>query len=343
MGISIARTAVAIAIYVGSGLSALAQAPTDDFYRNKTIDLNICCPPGGTYDIYARLVGQFMTKHIPGNPRIVPRQMVGAGSRVVGTYMSALAAKDGTQLATADQGMALQQILGEGAKNFDVSKFVWIGNPISDNNTMAAWHASGVVNIEDVLNREVTLGANPNTVSAQYPQLLNNMIGTKFKIIQGYPGGSDVNLAMENGEVDVRGQNSWSSWKSQHASWLAQGKIRIIVQIGFERAKDLPDVPLLLELARTPEDKSAARLLSAPTVIGRPLFTTPGAPQQRVDALRRAFDLTMRDPAFLDAAKTAKLDLNPISGVELQKILDQLFATSPAAIENLKKLLTPPS
>lgn len=343
MRMKFARLAAAIMMLVAAGQAARAQASVEDFYRNKVIDLNICCPPGGTYDIYARLVGQFMTKHIPGNPRIAPRQMVGAGSRVVGAYMSTLAPKDGTQLATADQGMALQQILGEGAKNFDVSKFVWIGNPISDNNTMAAWSASGVSSIEDAQKREVTVGANPNTVSAQYPQLLNNMIGTKFNIIQGYPGGSDVNLAMENGEVAVRGQNSWSSWKSQHASWLAQGKIKIIVQIGFERAKDLPDVPLLLDLAKTPEDKAAARLLSAPTVIGRPLFTTPGAPQERVDTLRKAFDETMTDPAFLSAARNAKLDLNPISGVELQQILDELFATKPEAIANLKKLLAPPS
>jgi tripartite-type tricarboxylate transporter receptor subunit TctC len=341
-GLDLSRILAVTTTLVAGGALSLTVATAEEFYRGKTIDLNICCPPGGTYDIYARLVGLYMAKHIPGNPRIIPRQMVGAGSRVVGAYMFSLAPKDGTQLATADQGMALQQILGEGASNFDVGKFVWIGNPISDNNTMAAWHQSRVSSIDDAKKHEVTVGANPDTVSAQYPQFLNNMIGTKFKIIQGYPGGSDVNLAMENGEVAVRGQNSWSSWKSQHAAWLSQKKINIIVQVGFERAHDLPGVPLLVDLARTPNDRAAAHLLSAPTVIGRPLFTSPGTPKERIDALRLAFDRTMVDPDFLEAAKKGNLDINAVSGADLQKIIDELFGTRPEVVTNLKKLLAAP-
>jgi len=329
---------LAAGTFVGS---AHAQSPVETFYKGKILDLYIGFTSGGTYDTYSRLVAQFMGDHIPGKPKIVPKQMVGAGSRAAATHIFNIAPKDGTQLATADQALAMQQVLNDPGIQFDANKFIWIGNPIADNNTMAAWTASGVTSIDEAKTREFVVGANGITASAQYPQAMNVLLGTKFKIITGYPGGTDINLAMQRGEVAIRGQNSWSSWKSQHMDWIKAKQITILVQIGLTKDKELPDVPLLMDLATAPDDRAALKLLSAPTAIGRPIFTTPGVPQERVEALRAAFNATMQDPAFLATAAKANMDLNPVSGDELQRIVADLFATPPSAVLRLKEILAP--
>ena len=321
--------------------SAHAQSAVETFYKGKILDLYIGFTSGGTYDTYSRLVAQFMGDHIPGKPKIVLKQMVGAGSRAAATHIFNIAPKDGTQLATADQALAMQQVLNDPGIQFDANKFIWIGNPIADNNTMAAWTASGVTSIDEAKKREFVVGANGITASAQYPQAMNVLLGTKFKIITGYPGGTDINLAMQRGEVAIRGQNSWSSWKSQHMDWIKAKQITILVQIGLTKDKELPDVPLLMDLATAPDDRSALKLLSAPTAIGRPIFTTPGVPQERVEALRAAFNAPMKDPAFLATAAKANMDLNPVSGEELQRIVAELFATPPSAVQRLKEILAP--
>ena len=321
--------------------AAQAQSAVETFYKGKILDLYIGFTSGGTYDTYSRLVAQFMGDHIPGKPKIVPKQMVGAGSRAAATHIFNIAPKDGTQLATADQALAMQQVLNDPGIQFDANKFIWIGNPIADNNTMAAWTASGVTSIDEAKTREFVVGANGITASAQYPQAMNVLLGTKFKIITGYPGGTDINLAMQRGEVAIRGQNSWSSWKSQHMDWIQAKQITILVQIGLTKDKELPDVPLLMDLATAPDDRAALKLLSAPTTIGRPIFTTPGVPRERVEALRAAFDATMKDPAFLATAAKANMDLNPVSGDELQRIVADLFATPPSAVLRLKEILAP--
>jgi tripartite-type tricarboxylate transporter receptor subunit TctC len=318
-----------------SASPASAADPVAEFYKDKSIDLYIGFTEGGGYDLYARLVGRHITKHIPGQPRVVPKQMVGAGSRTAAAYVYNVAPRDGTVLATADQSLAIQQALGEDIK-LDNNKFQWIGNPNADINTLAVWHTAGVKTIDDAKKKEVVVGATGPNTSAQYPQVLNTMLGTRFKIITGYPGGADVNLAMERGEVMGRGSNAWASWKSTHPQWLRDKKVDILVQIGLKKADDLPDVPLLMDLATNPDDRAALMLLSAGTAIGRPLFSTPDVPKERVEALRRAFDATMKDPAFLADAKKADLDLNPVSGEELQKIVADVVAT-PAPIA--KRLL----
>ena len=338
IGGALALGLLAAGSFVGS---AHAQSAVETFYKGKILDLYIGFTSGGTYDTYSRLVAQFMGDHIPGKPKIVPKQMVGAGSRAAATHSFIIAPKDGTQLGTADQALAMQQVLNDPGIQFDANKFIWIGNPIADNNTMAAWTASGVTSIDEAKKREFVVGANGITASAQYPQAMNVLLGTKFKIITGYPGGTDINLAMQRGEVAIRGQNSWSSWKSQHMDWIKAKQITILVQIGLTKDKELPEVPLLMDLATTPDDRAALKLLSAPTAIGRPIFTTPGVPQERVEALRAAFNATMKDPAFLATAAKANMDLNPVSGEELQRIVAELFATPPSAVQRLKEILAP--
>lgn len=329
------------------GLLALTTRPVcaetvEEFYKGKTIELIIGFSPGGAYDVYARLVARHMTNHIPGKPQIVAKQLTGGGSRVAAGYIYNVAPKNGLALATAEQSLALQQALGDKAIKFDSTKFNYIGNPIADNNTMAAWHTTGVTSWEMAKTRSLSLGATGPNTSAQYAQAMNTMLGTKFKIIMGYPGGADVNLAMEKGEVDVRGSNSWTSWKGTKALWLEEKKINILVQIGLAKDPELPNVPLLMDLPSDPDDKAALRLLSAPTAVGRPIFAPPDVPTDRIKALRDAFDATMKDVAFVREAKNAKLDLAPVSGEALQKIVADIVATPQKVTDRLNTVIAEP-
>ena len=183
------------------------------------------------------------------------------------------------------------------------------------------------------------MGATGGSTSSQYPKAMNALLGTKFKIILGYPGGNDINLAMERGEVDGRGSNSWASWKATRPHWLAEKKINILVQIGLKKAPDLPDVPLLMELGTNAEDRALLRLLSASTEIGRPIFTTPGVPAERVAALRAAFDAMLRDKAFLDEAKRLNFDIDAVSGEAMQKLVAEIVGMPKAQGERLKQII----
>ena len=193
--------------------------------------------------------------------------------------------------------------------------------------------------IEDATKREVTVGATGGSTSSQYPKAENALLGTKFKIVVGYPGGNDIDLAMERGEVEGRGSNSWAAWKATHADWVRDKKINILVQIGLAKAPDLPDVPLLMDLAKNDQDRAVLKLLSAPTAIGRPLFTTPDVPPERVKALRDAFDATMKDPAFLAQAKKQNFDINPVSGEEMQKIVAEIVASPKPLTDKLNEII----
>jgi len=319
--------------------AAVSQQSVEDFYRGKKIDLIIGYSPGGTYDLYARLVARHLGAYIPGKPLIVPRNMPGAGSRAAATWVFNVAPRDGTVLATADQSLALQQAAGDKRMNFDITKFIYIGNPNIENNTTATWHASGIKTIEDAKGREVTMGATGGSTSSQYPKAMNALLGTRFRIILGYPGGNDINLAMERGEVDGRGSNSWASWKTTRAHWLAENKINILVQIGLKKLPELPGVPLLMELGANTDDRSFLRLLSASTAIGRPIFTTPGVPAERVEALRKAFETMVRDPAFVEQAKKENFDIDPVLGDALQKLVSEIAAVPAAQGEKLKKII----
>jgi tripartite-type tricarboxylate transporter receptor subunit TctC len=319
--------------------AALSQPSVEEFYRGKKIDLIIGYSPGGTYDLYARLVARHLGQHIPGKPLIVPRNMPGAGSRAAATWAANAAPRDGTVLVAVDQSLSLQQAAGDKRMQFDTTRFIYIGNPNSENNTTATWHASGVKTIDDAKRREVTMGATGGSTSSQYPKAMNALLGTKFRIILGYPGGNDINLAMERGEVDGRGSNSWASWKATRAHWIAEKKINILVQIGLKKSPELPDVPLLMDLGVTAEDRDLLRLLSSSTHIGRPIFTTPDVPADRVKALRDAFEAMVRDPVFLEHAKKDGFDIDPVSGEALQRVVSEVVAIPHRQAERLKKII----
>jgi tripartite-type tricarboxylate transporter receptor subunit TctC len=327
-----------VAAWLGFGAQAHAQS-VEEFYRGKQLDLVIGYSPGGTYDLYARLVARHLGNFIPGKPAIVPRNMPGAGSRAAAAWIYNVAPKNGMVLATADQSLSIGQALGDKQLTVDTTKFIYIGNPNEDNNTTATWHTSGIKTIEDARRRQVVMGATGGSTSSQYPKAMNALIGTKFKIIIGYRGGNDINLAMERGEVDGRGSTAWGAWKSTRPLWLSEKKINILVQIGLRKAADLPDVPLLMDLADNAEDRTLLRVLSASTAIGRPIFTTPGVPADRVKALRAAFDQMMKDPGFLSDARREHFDIDPVSGEQMQSIVQDIVGTPKPLAERLQTII----
>jgi len=330
------------ALLAATLLASPALAQDADFYKGKSVDLYIGYAPGGGYDTYARLVARHMGEFMPGKPTFVPKNMAGGGGRVLAGYMMKVAPKDGTAIATADQSLVLQQAIGDPTIQFDVTKFVWIGNPSADNNTAVTWHATGVKTMDEAKQKEVIVGATGPNTSAQLPQVMNAVLGTKFKIVSGYKGGNEMNLAMESGEIGSRGSNPWSSWKATKPDWLRDGKIHILVQIGLTKAQDLPNVPLLVDLATNEEDRAVLRMISAPATIGRPLFGPPETPAARVALLRKAFDEMVKDKRFLDDAARERLDINPVSGQDLAKIVGEIVTTPKPISDRLAAIIAEP-
>lgn len=324
---------------MGAGPVAARAASIAQFYKGKTIALYIGFSPGGGYDAYARLVARFMSAHIPGKPAIVARNMVGGGSRIAANFLYNAAPKDGTALGTFDQAIAIQQAVRDPTVKFDCNSFNWIGNPVADNNVLTTWYTTGVKTIADAKKKSVAIGATGFNTSSQYPEAMNHVLGTKFKVILGYPGANEINLAMEKGEVGGRGSNSWASWKATRPEWIKDHKLNVLVQIGLKKAADLPNAPLLMDLATKPIDKAALKVLSGPPTIGRPIVAPPGVPADRIKALRAAFDATMTDPAFIAEAKKEHLDLAPISGEELQKIVGEIVATPKNVADHLSQII----
>ena len=316
----------------GLAASPAGAQSVEEFYKGRKIDVVIGFTVGGGYDAYARLLARHIGEHIPGKPAIIPRNMTGAGSRIAAAFIHGVAPKDGTAIGIADQSIPLEQALGDAGVKFDSRELNWIGNPNADNNVLTTWHTSPVKTLDDARKIEVTMGATGFNTSSQYPTVLNATAGTKFKVIFGYPGGNEINLAMERGEVGGRGSNAWASYKSTRPDWIKDNKINILVQIGLRKAPDLPNVPLLMETATNDVDRAALRLLSAPTTIGRPFFAPPNVPADRVKALRAAFDAMIKDKAFLDEAQKLNLDIDPVSGEELQKIVADII-DAPAPVK----------
>ncbi len=295
-----------------------------DFYRGKTITMTVGTSPGGDYDRRMRMVGRHIGKHIPGNPNVVAANMPGAGQMLVANWLANVAPRDGTQIVALSQNLAVYQATGARGVKFDVRKFHWIGNTTDTPNVINSWYTTGIKTIQDVMQRELVVGAT-GTASGSflYPHALNRLVGTKFKIVTGYPGGNDVNLAMERGEVGGRGSNSWASWKSTRPKWLAEKKIIILVQIALKRNPELADIPTMQDLAKNDADRKLLQFISADTAISRPFVTNADVPRDRVEALRHAFDATMKDPEFLAEAKQSKTDISAMTGEEAQKIAEE--------------------
>ena len=320
-----------LALALAAGLSPAAADPVADFYRGKTVTVLIGVSPGGEYDLQARLIARFIGRHIPGNPNVVAQNMVGAGGLTEANWLYNIGPKDGTYIGMIQNALPVMQAVGLPGPQFDSAKFQWIGSIAATVETLAVWHTSGVTSIEQARQKEVVIGGvGRGGITDTFPRMINEFAGTKFKIVVGYPGGNDVNLAMERGEVAGR-NNTWSSWKVTKKSWLDEKKISILAYEGPKPA-DLGNVPSVQDLAKTDEDKAAIRLITAGTLFGRPLTAPPGTPADRLAALRAAFLATMKDPDFLKEAEAGNFEVDPVDGLRMQKIAEELIAL-PAAVK----------
>jgi tripartite-type tricarboxylate transporter receptor subunit TctC len=304
-----------------------SQSPAE-FYKGRNVDLYIGYSPGGAYDLYARLVARFMGKHIPGNPTIVPKNMAGAGSLVLANWLYNVAPKDGSAFGIIGRGTVLDPLLGNQKAQFDGTKYTWLGSANNEVSVCVAWHTSGLTKFEELLTRELVVGGTGASADTdQFPKIMNGVLGTRFKIVTGYPGGNEVGLAMERGEVQGRCGWSWSSVKATHQRWYDEKRIHVLVQLALEKHRDLPNVPLVVELAKNDEQRRILELIFARQVMGRPFLAPPGIPRERAEILRKAFTDTMNDPEFLSTAEKTQMEITPVSGERVEKLVKDLYAT----------------
>jgi tripartite-type tricarboxylate transporter receptor subunit TctC len=317
-----------------------AQEDVSAFYTGKTINVMVGFGPGGGYDLYARLLSRFLGAHIPGHPTVIVQNMEGAGGVRAANHVYAAAPKDGTVIAGVNQGATLFQQLGGKGAQYDPAHFNWIGRMGSSNNTVYTWSASGIRTIEDAKKREVTMAGSGIISDANiYPAVLNALVGTRFKIINGYTGTNDSNLALERGEVDGRGGGAYSSLVSTRPQWLRDKTVSVLTQVGFEKEPDLPDTPRLTDLVNKDEDKQIAMLLTLPVAIGYNYWVAPGVPDARIAALRKAFEATMRDPELLSEAAKQSLEIRYKSGAELQQMVKEAAATPQPVLQRAATIL----
>src|SRR3954452_24175402 len=314
-----------------------------DFYKGKQMRMIVRTTAGGDYDQYSRLLARFIGKHIPGNPSIVVVNMPGGGGITAANWMAQVAPHDGTVFGIVSQGLATDQALGVSPQlTADLRKFNWIGNVVYSNQLLVVWKTSPTKTLEDAKKRETTIGTTgAGSASVQYPAFYNNVLGTKFKIVFGYPGGQHIDLAMERGEVEGRGTNPYSGWMASKPTWIPQKLIIPLIQAGVEKEPALPDVPLITEQAVKAEDKPLLSFMAQSSAVGRPLATTPGVPAERVKALREAFIATVKDPEFLTAATQENMEIRPMTGEKLQDIIVGLLGAPPDVRERMKIALQP--
>ena len=312
--------------------SSVAQNPAE-FYKGKNIDLLIGYSVGGGYDLYARVLARHLGKYIPGNPTVVPKNMEGAGSLRLANWLYNVAPKDGSALGTIGRGTGFDTLLGNKSAQFDAPKFTWIGSANNEVSVCVAWHTTGITKFEDILNKELVVGGTSASADTdQFPKITNAVLGTKMRVITGYPGGNDVGLAMERGEVQGRCGWSWSSVKSTHMQWYEQKKFYILVQLALSKHPELPNVPLIIDLAKNDEQRQILKLIFARQVMGRPFLAPPGLPPERLAALRRAFTETMKDKAFLAEADRIRLEITPVTGEAVQKLVAEIYGTPPEIV-----------
>lgn len=317
--------------------SANAQSP-EAFYRGKTVNVLIGVGVGGFYDLNARLVARHIGRHIPGSPSLVPQNMTGAGGARMAAYLADVAAKDGTYMGMIPNNFPAMRAIGSDAIRFDLRKFQWIGSPAPLAGAMTVWRTSGVKSIQDAMQKEVvTAASGRGAESYSMPAMLNEFLETKFKIVPGYKGGNEMNLAMERGEAQAR-YNFWSSWKSTRPEWLKNGDIRVIVTMGPKPA-DLPGVPSVTELVKSDADRRVVELIIAGTRMGTPLAFGGGVPKDRVDSVRDAFRQTMKDPEFLAEAKKLMVDVDPVYAEQLTKIVEEVLNTPADLVQRAKAIL----
>jgi tripartite-type tricarboxylate transporter receptor subunit TctC len=333
------RTVLASTMAFAALSSAQAQS-SDAFYAGKNLEIYAGSSAGAGYDLYARLLSRHIGKHLPGTPTIVVKNLAGAGGLRLANWLYSVAPRDGSVIGTFGRGVAFESLLNPKSDSFDGRKFGWIGSVNDEVSVCVAWNSSGVDKFEDVFAKELTVGSTgAGGDTFIFSTLLNGVLGAKLKIVSGYPGGNEISLAMERGEVQGRCGWSWSSLSATHAKWVEGGQVRVLAQLGLAKHPDLPNVPLALEFAKSDEQRDSLRLVFARQAMAWPFAAPPGTPAARVQDLRKAFMAALQDPALLADAGKGGFEVRPVSGEDIDTMLGQAFQIPEAVVKRTAGML----
>ena len=331
---------VGIALIAGTVLAGPVSADAVfDFYKGKTVKVVFGFGVGGTYGKYSLMLGEFLSKHLPGNPNVVTQSMPGAGGLKAANYAYNVMPKDGTGLYMPVDSLIISQLLRPNKVKFKSDGFTWLGTVIQSNATIVVRSDTGIRSLKDLKTKPVIMASSgKGSQTFLMPQLLNALYGAKFKIVTGYRGSRKMQLSMEQGETQGISL-TWLAWKSNRPDWLKpDGFARAIVQIGYTKEPDL-DAPMFSDVVKSPEDKQIVNFMASMSPIGRGLAVPPGVSKEKISALRWAFDKTVSDPAFIAAAKKRRLKVNPLSGERIQSIVKQSLQASPAVVKRAQQLI----
>ena len=335
----VSLVAASFAAIVSADSPASAQTP-EEFYKGKSIDLVIGYPPGGSNDTWGRILARHIGKHVPGKPNVVPKNMPGAGSFLAVNQVFNVLPKDGTIIGIGAPTMALDEKLGSQGVRFKTAELNWVGRVDSLINMVFMWKTSPVKTFADAQKTEATLsGTGAGSTVSIYPTVMNNVFATKFKLIMGYRGSNEAMLAVERGEVEGH-STSWTALKVAHPDWIRDKSVNLLVQFSIKRHVDLPDLPTAVDLARNDEERQVLSAIMNAAEVGTAFFTTPGVPADRLAALRRAFDATMKDADFLAEVEKIRLGVSPITGEELQKLVAEVSNLSPDLLDKVRAAYT---
>jgi len=319
-----------------AALPAVAQSPAE-FYRGRNVTFLIGYPTGNGYDAYSRLLIRHLGRHVPGNPTILPENMPGAGSMVMINHLYNVAVKDGSVIGLPSRDLIIEPLLGNSQAKFDPRKLAWIGSMNKDTAVCVAWGKTGVKTLDQVKSQPLAVGAT-GTASGSFllPQLLNAVLDTKFKIILGYPDASAVNIALERGELEAF-CTSYAAIETARPQWLSEHQVNVLAQLGMTRSPAI-DAPMVLDMTKDDAAKQAMTLVFASQEMGRPVAGPPGMPGDRLQAMRTAFDATMKDPAFLEEARRQRFAIDAITGAQVDALLDRMYATPKPIVDKVVAL-----
>ena len=337
---AVLTTAVCAMLNASLAVAQPASQPASEFFAGKTISIHVGFSAGGGYDQYARVLAQHMSKHIPGKPQIVVKNMPGAGSLKLAIYMQTVAPRDGTEIATIARGIPFEDMLNATSSNFDPVAQNWLGSMNDEASVCVLMARTGIKKVEDTKGKELSFGTQgKGSDSDLFARFVSNFFAFKAKIITGYPGTQESILAMERGEVDGNCGWSWTTAIQSRPQWFKDGTAVNILQFASKRHPDLKDVPLLNDFAKTDAERAQMELLISRQVMGRPFFLPPAVPADRVALLRKAFLDTLADPELAALSATSKMEINPVSGQEVQALVQKLLKSSPEVVQGLRKNL----
>lgn len=319
---------LSLACFTAFGAAPAQADAVSDFYRGKTIRVIVGASAGGSYDTVARMMARNMKRHVPGKPNMVAQNRPGASSRVAANWLYNAGPRDGSVVGSFSQTLALAQVLGQRRVKYDARKFQWIGTPTQPISVMVARRDTGFKNLLEARKKQLIVGATSSTgANFIYPALANYLFDTKLKIVIGYKGGTQVDLALERGEIGARGSATWTDIKNTRSHWIKNNIVVVLAHNSLRRHADLPNVPRLVDLAKDPDKKRVFQLMGKVASVGRPMLTNRGVPADRIAALRVAFGKTMKDAAFQKDAKRVQVALSPLVGADLQKRVEEILAT----------------